>query len=243
MAQKFGEVSWDEVPSENGPQRENNRDLFMRLEKGSNVIRVITPPFQYIQHRYKREGDPGYGQRVMCSITHGSCPLCALGDKAKRRWLLGVIDRRTKAYKVLDISIAVFKQVQALTRDDEWGDPSRYDVDIKVDPNGGATGYYTVTPKIPKPLSADDTEIRDMLDLDDLKRRCAPPEPSKVQERLDKITTGTPARSGSPAPTQSRNTYAQSAPSAAPAQRPQVDMSEDEDEDNILFPAYDAKSR
>lgn len=234
--QKYGEVSWGDVPSENVPNREN-RDSFLRLEKGSNVLRVITSPFQYTVHRYKKEGDVGFGQRVMCSAANGSCSLCALGDKAKRRWLLGVVDRKTKAYKILDIGISVFKAIQQLTRDDEWGEPIKYDIDIKVDPNGGATNYYNVMPKIPKPLSADDIQIKDMLDVEELKRRCLPPTPDKVQERLDKILNGTPARASAPTTATSTMTRA---PLPAPAKVATVDTSssDDDEEEDLSFPKY-----
>ncbi len=229
--QKYGEVSWGDVPSENTPVRDN-RDSFLRLEKGSNVVRVITSPYVYTVHRYKKEGDPGFGQRVMCSAAGGSCALCALGDKPKRRWLLGVIDRKTKSYKILDISVAVFKAIHQLTRDEEWGEPIKYDLDIKVDPNGGASAYYQVMPKIPKPLSADDIQIKDMLDLEELKRRCLPPTPDKVQERLDKILNGSPARDASPAP-QRRN----AAPTPSAPKVPVVDTSDDDDDD-LSFPKF-----
>lgn len=232
--QKYGEVSWGDVPSENAPQREN-RDSFLRLEKGSNIVRIITAPYQYSVHRYKKEGDPGFGTRVMCSAANGGCALCALGDKAKRRWLLGVIDRKTKSYKILDIGISVFKAIQQLTRDDEWGEPVKYDVDIKVDPNGGATNYYNVMPKIPKPLSAEDIQIKDMVEPQELVRRCQPPTPDKVQEKLDGIMGGAPVRGSSPAPTRTASAPARTAPA--------VDMSsEEEGDEEFKFPRYDAKS-
>lgn len=230
--QKYGEMSWGDVPTENAPQREN-RDSFLRLEKGSNVVRIITSPYQYTVHRYKKEGDPGFGQKVMCSTVHGNCPLCDLGDKPKRRWLLGVVDRKTKSYKILDIGISVFKAIQELTRDDEWGEPIKYDIDIKVDPNGGASNYYSVVPKVPKPLSADDTQIKDMVDLDELKRRCVPPQPDKVQERLDKILNGTPARSSSGGSNQRA-----AAPQRSSRVAPPVDTSDEDDDDDLSFPKF-----
>jgi hypothetical protein len=89
---KSGEVSWDdELPQDN--KFTNSKDLFLRLDRGpdGNELRIITPPFQYLSHKYKREGDAGFGQKINCSAEHGSCPLCAQGDKAKPRWLFGVI--------------------------------------------------------------------------------------------------------------------------------------------------------
>src|SRR3990167_4271175 len=171
---------------------QNNKDLYMRLENGTNVLRVITKPHVYNVHRYKaNESDPGYGDRILCSAFHGSCPVCDKGDKAKRRWLVGIIDRKTSAYKILDISVSVYKAIQELVRDEDYGDPSMYDIDIKVDKQGGATGYYNVVPKPKKPLSPSDLQIKESVDLDDLKRRCVPPTPEKVLERLEALKAKT----------------------------------------------------
>ena len=184
---QFGATSWEsdvQVPQGN----KSNKDLFLRLESGSNVLRLVTKPYEYLVHRYKvAETDPGFGERVMSSIFHGSDPLVDMGFKPKRRWLAGVIDRKTQSYKVLDMSTAVFKSVQKYVRDEDWGDPSQYDVDIVVDKQGGATGYYSVVAKPMKPLSPEDLEIKADVDLEDLKRRCTPPTPEQVQTRIDAI--------------------------------------------------------
>lgn len=238
--QKYGEVSWGEVQTDIMPSRENNKDTFLRLEKGANIVRIVTAPNQYSVHRYKKESDPGFGQRVMCAGKGPgfSCPLCDLGDKAKRRWLLGAIDRKTQTYKILDVGIAVLKAIQELTRDDEWGEPIKYDINIQVDPNGGATNYYHVTPKLPKPLSANDVQIRDTIDLEDLRRRCVPPTPERVQERLDKILNGTPATPARPAATAVANTR-----KASPAPVVSNGASSDDEEDpDLEFPKFQAQS-
>jgi hypothetical protein len=231
----FGEVSWnDDVFGGNeGKKNTNAKDLFLRLEEGSNEMRLVTQPFQYLVHKYKKEGDPGFGQKVSCSAIHGSCPLCAAGDKAKPRWLLGVISRKTGTYKILDISFAVFSQIRKLARNTQrWGDPTKYDVDIVVDKNGGATGYYSVQPISKEPLSAADQVIKDGADLDDLKRRVTPPTADIVQKRLDKINGVT---DGSAAPVAAAT--GKKTAKAAPAKAPAVSMTDDEDM-NEAFPAY-----
>ena len=191
-------------------------------------MRLSTQPFQYLVHKYKKEGDAGFGQKVHCSAIHGSCPLCSLGDKAKPRWLLGVISRKTNTYKILDISFAVFSQIRKYAKNAQrWGDPTKYDIDVVVDKNGGATGYYSVQALPKEPLSATDQVIKDSVDFDDLKRRVTPPTADKVQARLDKIngmwsgtTTPTTAVKATPVP---------------------VNMSDDEDLEKS-FPAYDASA-
>jgi len=227
MTTTFGEVSWnDDIFS--GSEKKNSKDLFLRLDEGSNEMRIITQPFQYLVHKYKKDGDPGYGQKVSCSAIHGSCPLCDRGDKAKPRWLLGVISRKTGTYKILDVSYAVFSQVRKYARNTaRWGDPTKYDIDIFVDKNGGATGYYAVQPIPKEPLSVADQQIKDSVDFEDLKRRVTPFTPEMVQKRIDKLD-GVTGESVEATPKTAAKNKAK-----APAQ---VNMS---DEDDESFPAYD----
>lgn len=233
----FGEVNWnDDVFGGEGKKNTNSKDLFLRLEEGSNEMRLITQPFQYLVHKYKKEGDSGFGQKVACSAIHGSCPLCVTGDKAKPRWLLGVISRKAGTYKILDISFAVFSQIRKLARNTQrWGDPTKYDIDIVVDKNGGATGYYSVQPISKEPLSATDQKIRDDVDFEDLKRRVTPPTAEIVQKRIDKIngvesaSTTAVAKTGK-APVKN-----------VPAKTPAVSMTDDE-ELGESFPSYDGQT-
>lgn len=231
MSNTFGEVSWNDDVF--GGDKKNSKDLFLRLDEGTNEMRLITQPFQYLVHKYKKEGDKGFGQKVMCSAMHGSCPLCALGDKAKPRWLIGVISRKTQTYKILDISFAVFSQIRKLARNTQrWGEPTKYDINVEVDKNGGATGYYSVQPLSKEPLSAEDQVIKDSVDFDDLKRRVTPPTAEQVQKRIDKINgENSEAVVAAPSPAPATPPKGKANKGAAP-----VSMVDDEEE---TFPAYD----
>jgi hypothetical protein len=232
MNTSYGEVDYDNVVEK---KQANNKDLFLRLDEGDNEMRIVTKPYQYLVHKYKKEGDAGFGQKVGCSKEHGSCPLCDLGDEPKRRWFLGVISRKTKSYKLLDVSIAVLGSIKKLRQNAKWGDPMQYDINIIVDKNGGATGYYSVQPTPKEPLSAEDQKIKDNdVDFDELKRRTTPPTPQVVQARMDKINGVAPSTSA-PA---SASTKA-SAP-AKKAASP-VNMADDDDDMASEFPAYDAQ--
>lgn len=233
----FGEVNWnDDVFGGNeGKKNTNSKDLFLRLDEGSNELRIVTQPFQYLVHKYKKEGDPGFGQKVSCSAIHGSCPVCETGDKAKPRWLLGVISRKTGTYKILDISYAVFSSIRKLAKNTKhFGDPTKYDIDITVDKNGGATGYYAVQGLPKEPLSAADQSIKDSADLDDLKRRVTPFTPDLVQKRMDKIN-------GVAADTAAGPKKAAAAPVAKATKAPAVSMTDDEEMADA-FPAYNAEA-
>jgi hypothetical protein len=236
----FGEVSWsdDVFPGGDGKKNTNNKDLFLRLDEGSNEMRLITQPFQMLVHKVKKDPNnpKDFGQKVYCSGIHGSCPCCDMGDKAKPRWLIGVISRKTGTYKILDISFAVFSQIRKYAKNlQRWGDPTKYDIDVVVDKNGGATGYYSVQAISKEPLSAADQKIKDDVDLDDLKRRVTPPTPDLVQKRLDKIN-GVDTATATAAP-------AAGAKKAAPATKAApkaaaVSMTDDEDLGDS-FPAYE----
>lgn len=198
----FGEISWnDDVFAGSEGKKVNAKDLFLRLEEGSNELRLITQPFQYLVHKVKKDPNnpKDFGQKVSCSAIHGSCPLCDMGDKAKARWLLGVISRKTGTYKILDVSYAVFSQIRKLARNvQRWGDPTKYDIDIIVDKAGGPTGYYSVQPISKEPLSASDQAIKDNdVDLDDLKRRVTPLSAEQVAARVEKITGHLPTATSS----------------------------------------------
>lgn len=233
---KFGEINWSDDVFDGEKKNTNSKDLFLRLDEGSNELRLVTQPFQYLVHKYKKEGDPGFGQKVQCSAIHGSCPLCTLGDKAKPRWLLGVISRKTNTYKILDISFAVFSQVRKLAKNTQrWGDPTKYDIDVVVDKNGGATGYYSVQPISKEPLSASDQVIKDNADLDDLKRRVTPPTADLVQKRMDKIN-GEGVNNAAPA-------KKSEATKSTPTVTPTVSMTSDDEELEKSFPSYDANAQ
>lgn len=186
--QVFGEVSYNDNFASENKKSTNNKDLFLRLKNGDNEVRLVTAPFQYVTHKYKKEGDPGFGQKIGCSAIHGSCVLCDMPEnKAKQRWFYGVIDRSTGTYKVLDVSFAVFSKIRDLARMPKWGDPTKYDINILVKQGAAPNDYYNVQPIPKEPLSAADQQLKDNADLDDLKRRCTPLTVEQVQRRLDKI--------------------------------------------------------
>lgn len=185
----YGEVSWES--SGFTKNKTNSKDLFLRLDDGNNEIRVITAPHQYMHHRVKVSENDTTGQKVYCSQAHGSCPLCDEGNKSKPRWLIGVIARKDGKAKILDMSYSVFSQIVKYAKNERWGSPDSYDMNIVVDRNGGPTGYYAVQPYPKSPLSAEDQLLKDNFDMDELQRRVNPPQPEQVQTRLDRIYEST----------------------------------------------------
>jgi hypothetical protein len=232
--ENFGLVGWDQVEfNHKGGGDNRKRDEFIRLQSGSNIVRLVTKPYQYVIHKWKEnESDKGYGDKVMCSMFHGSCPLCEKGDRPKQRWYVGVIDRKTQSYKILDMSPLIFQKVQKLNRKEGWGDPGTYDIDIIVDKNAGATGYYTVMPEAKTPLSDKDVEIKTgEVDHDSLKKRCKPPEYNEVIRQMGVIR-------------QRKNGKATTveAAQAAPAPAPAADTGTGSDGEAYDFPPANAQA-
>lgn len=184
---KFGLVGWDEETNIPGNKQFDNsnkvKDEFLKLQPGSNEVRIVTRPYQYVVHKYKLEGWKS-PFNIRCTMTD-DCPLCAqtfVDEKGKTRkkfpqkegWYVGVIDRKTGRYKVLGIGQMIYKKIKNLNNNKAWGAPDLYDVDIIVDPNGGATGYYDVTPLGKQPLSDADVDIKKNVNLESLKKKCDP---------------------------------------------------------------------
>lgn len=195
---KYGEQNWTDTTFENS-DRKSGKDTFLRLNPGSNRIRLLTLPYLYMQHRWMPEGGKKYGYRVNCSGAHGSCPLCERGEKAKKRWFVGVIDRETDRSMVLDIGPGIYNGILGLVKDVDWGDPSTYDIDIVVNPNGSVSDYYKTIPK-PKKVVASDLAKQESFNTEDLVRRSSPPTPDKVSERIEKILSEIKAESGGVSP-------------------------------------------
>jgi hypothetical protein len=190
-----GEISWDSASTANGRSGgTSNKDLFLHLENGSNIVRILTNPHQYVVHQnVKKKGDAGKGQKVPCSATQengNQCPVCALEHPNKSRWYIGVLDRKSGAYKVLDVPWMVFGPILELDRKkDVWGDPTKYDLDIIVNKTKPSQ-YYTVQPIPHKPLTPAEQQLRDKADLEYLKQKSEPFTFEAVQKILDKILEG-----------------------------------------------------
>lgn len=186
--QTIGGLPWNHNSFSSEGKGGGGPDRWMRLKPGSNPIRVLTLPYQYYQHKYKAPDEKGFGNRIPCSAKHGSCAVCAKGDRPKKRWYLGVIDRGTNSYKILDVSWSVLSDIQTYADDADWGDPTEYDFDIVVNPHGGAQNYYKAVAKPKRPLSASDMAIKERdVDLEFLQKRCAPPEPQFVEQKLAEV--------------------------------------------------------
>ena len=127
------------------------------------------------------------------------------------------------------------QSIRKLKKNVKFGDPTKYDINVEVDKNGGATGYYSVQAYSKEPLSAADQDIKDKIDFDDLKRRVTPPTPENVQKRMDKIDGVTTTGASTPSAPASTDAAAKKSTKAV---APAVSMTDDEELENS-FPSYE----
>lgn len=233
----FGEISW-ETEEKQFDNKSLGKDAWMRLEKGSNVVRILTKPFQYVVHKAVKKESEGadpkkFGQKVKCSDPVGQkdCPLCEMGHKPGVRWFVGVLDKKTVSYKVLDISYQVYSQIKKLSDNKEyWGDPTKYDIDIIVDKNGGPTGYYSVQPLPHKPLTPEQQKAAALVNNEDLAAQSAPLTREQVSKRLERLLEGENAF----LPVASKKSEKKESKSVTPPEFENGEESADE-----LFPSYE----
>ncbi len=171
----YGQLnSWDDGNVSGGND-------FMRLEVGSNKVRIFTNPYQYIVHWTKDSS--GANRKVKCAVEN--CPLCKKGVKAQYRWFLGVLDRKTGQPMILEISSQIYSGVKSHVSNPEWGDVRMYDIDItrgmpKTNP------LYTImaSPNKGQITAEEQAVVKTFLERVDISKFTQPSTPEEVAEKM-----------------------------------------------------------
>lgn len=154
---------------------------FMKLEEGSNVVRIFTKPYQF----YTVWAEDATGKQRKFKSAVENCPLVQRGEKPTARWYVGVLDRKRGGRpSILEIGPQIYKQILGLRKKNSWGDPRGYDIDIDRQPKGSQP-LYIVQPEAKSSLAADEkTSIKEFLSRVDLVKMSAAPTPEEVREQL-----------------------------------------------------------
>ena len=153
---------------------------YMNLDEGSNVVRIITSPYQFYSHW--AIDSAGVNRKVRCALD--GCPLCQNGERAVARWVFGVINYKTHKPAIIEIGPQIFKQIHALSKNIKWGDPRRYSIDIIRQPKGSQP-LYCVTPE-PKEAITDEEKAmaKEFMARVDFNTITAAATPEEVRERM-----------------------------------------------------------
>jgi hypothetical protein len=227
----FGEMSWDD----DNTGKKSSSDIYMRLEQGINPVRILTKPYKYMVYFYGADDKGKGGSRVIACEDTTKDPIAALGIKPKVRFLMGIIDRKTQTYKILDAAYSVFKDINNLSNSAKWGKPTQYDINIKVDKNGAPSDYYAVIPDPKEPLSEADRAILAQVDENDLRERSAPLTPERMTELMEMIDKRKNEKSN---PTVSTVT-ADKTPEVVSQTVSEIEVKKKVNDSDIDFPAFD----
>ena len=171
----YGQLSsWDDGNASDGND-------FLKLEQGSNKMRIFTNPYQFIVHWF--QDSSGANRKIKCAVEN--CPLCKKGIKTQYRWYLGVLDRKSGTAKLLEVSSQIYIGIKNYVNNPDWGDVKMYDIDIKRGaPN--TNPLYTVMPNPNKrKLNSEEQSIVDsFLERVDISKFTQPPTPEDVVEKL-----------------------------------------------------------
>jgi len=159
---------------------------FMNLEEGSNIVRVVTSPYQF----YVAWTQDASGQNRKIRSAVENCPLAKRGDKIQPRWYIGVLDRKTNQPKILEVGRQIFQQVVALRKREKWGDPRAYDINIERQPKGSQP-LYVVMPEPKEALTQEEVAklreafgTKDTPGRIDLGKMTEAPTPEEVARQL-----------------------------------------------------------
>lgn len=156
MTRTFGKV--DDRTSVQVSQGGTGANLFLKLEANDNKVRLFGDTYRTWIHWFTTSD----GQRRKANCAGDNCPLCRAASKpeeeAKPRFYNCCINRADGTVKILDMGSQIFKGVQALDADENWGSLEEYDINIKKGPKGSSP-LYQVTPLPKKDLSKTDLAL------------------------------------------------------------------------------------
>lgn len=137
----------------------DKKKQFLKIKEGDNKIRVISPPLLgYVF--FNKENKPvrklfSNGDFSKEELIEGNCKKDEEGNLEGSRhfWALIVWDYKTETPKIWEVTQStIMRGVESLSKDNDWGDPRGYDINIFRKGTGKLDTEFTVTPKPKKPL-------------------------------------------------------------------------------------------
>ncbi|MNC12199.1 hypothetical protein D3C81_742260 [compost metagenome] len=146
-----GEMDWGSVRS--GGSGEGTP--FLKLEPGSNQIRIVGKPYQVDIHWEK--GLDGSNKKVVC--PGAGCPVCKAGHVPMARFQVLAINRKTNKVEILEGGPKIFGEFKQYAMDPDYGDPSKYDFKIKKEGSGRETKYTVMGAPKKSDLTAEELDM------------------------------------------------------------------------------------
>ena len=155
------------IPDDYSPP---SKGQFMKLADGANNIRILSKPLIGTLYWVSPEGvirERGRGQKgdKPCRIDYKSeLPEGVLELHTREFWMMKVWDYADEVVKILEITQAsILRPLYEFVEDAKWGDPRKYDINIKREGSGMETKYFVM----PSPPTALTPEIKDAFEEDE----------------------------------------------------------------------------
>lgn len=140
----------------NGYEAPAGTSDYMKFSDGDNRFRVLSDEASIGWEGWK-DGKPFRRKGIEQNITEDEVDTDAKFGKPKPKinhfWAFLVYDYADKCVKILTVTQkTIMKAIEALATDEDWGNPTAYDLNVKREEKGGRVSY-TVTSYPPKPLA------------------------------------------------------------------------------------------
>jgi hypothetical protein len=161
---------------------------FIRLKKkgDSTKVRIAGRPYRLPQVWKEGIKAPLDAEEVLKLTAEQWYKILASPDySVSETFCWAVIDRADNKPRILQASQGVFKSIKEFAADEDWGDPTGYDIKIVRTEEPGR-GYYGVTP-LPngKPLTETEKEEVDKLDFNELLPSARPTGEEQIDDKVD----------------------------------------------------------
>ena len=193
----FGQLeSWGSGATFGGGS--DQEDFLNLKEDGTYRVRMVGGPPHEFRIHWARDNN-GKMRRVKCAGR--DCLLCKEGDEPQVRYMAGVIDREDGRVKVLEFTRSVYARLKTLFYDDEWGEPSGYDIKIKKNSKEKSPRDIYKTEPVPRgmgPITDEEaTLVKEFFDRVVLDRFAAPGKNDEIIRKLGREETPTASSSDS----------------------------------------------
>lgn len=124
---------------------------YMKFEIGENRFRILDKPI--LGHEYWNEDEEGNRRPVRFRLGE-KIPVNELDEpeKGKHFWAMPVWNYAQERVQILEITQkGIQRTITALSKDNEWGSPLKYDILVVRKGEGLKTEYETI-PSPPKPV-------------------------------------------------------------------------------------------
>ena len=178
-------MSWEDL-APGRSSKDGERKLFLALQDGENLVRVVAGPEVFKTHWVQTAHYPkGIGLKCPGSQI---CPLCQMGEGTQERAMFTIIARSSVGkidVRLLDAPKTVGIGLKSLAMNPSWGEISRYDVTISKDSGGNFTRYTCIPNPIVELTPEERGAVAEFMQNVNMKEVASPDDPVQIKEVME----------------------------------------------------------